>query len=194
MAARPNDWEWAKAQYETTSRPTDDIAADIGVSVTSLISKASRERWTRNIPRQVVVTAAAQALAAKTSELERHEAEKRAFYEVQARVIREHRDDISLARRHTTRLFAELQNSEEDLPTQVKILRGLSESLKTQILLERQAFNISGPLEDPEKDAARLTPEQQDTRMAHVMAVFAKALTPKEVVVVHDSGTQDSSP
>lgn len=111
--------------------------------------------------------------------LERARAE-RVNAEMQARVLVQHRTDIQRARLLTMRLFSELEDMTENLALyeslantlaedgsisrqslarfrsvlnlddRVDINKKLTDALKAQLQLERQAFGILGALEDPE--------------------------------------------
>jgi len=158
---REGDWDWAQVQYETTSKPADVIGQEIGVTATSVISRASRYGWTRNRAISTINTTAEMALAARLSNEEKHRLNMEAIEKVnqlmQAEVLANHRKDIKRARDITNDIFdslaADMGDHEHarDHEHASKTLQRLATSLKTFILLERQAYGIVGAIVDPEE-------------------------------------------
>lgn len=189
LPAREGDWDWAQVQYETTDKSTTDIAAEIGVTPTSLISRASRQGWTRDkgklvaqMTAELVIANRERAASKRAADLEVIE---RVNAQMQAEVLTTHRADIRAARSMCTRFFGELgQAAELDLDEKSTILKRLSESMKTLVLLERQAFGIQGVFEDTEKPAAPtpLEATATDAVMSKFAAVLAKRMGAVEVV------------
>lgn len=188
LPARANDWDWAQVQYETTDKSTTDIATEIGVTVTAVIARASSRGWVRNKGQLVARMTAEMVLAnrerlaeAKSRELEVIE---RVNVQMQAQVLSTHRADIANARSMCTKFFSELgQEAELDLDTKSKVLSRLADSMKTLMLLERQAYGIQGVFEDT-APTAPTAPEQQatDSVMRKFAAVLAKNMGAVEVV------------
>lgn len=189
IPARENDWDWAQVQYETTERSVTDIATNIGVPPTSLISRASRNGWTRDKGKLVAKMTAEMVIANRVRESE-HRQEKlavieRVNVEMQARVLTEHRKDIQKARSMCVSFMGELEGNEDemDLEGKTKVLSKLADAMKTLILLERQAFGIQGVFEDTEKPPPSPTEQQQvDAVMSKFAAVLAKKMGAVEVV------------
>ena len=189
IPARENDWDWAQVQYETTERSVTDIATNIGVPPTSLISRASRNGWTRDKGKLVAKMTAEMVIANRVRESE-HRQEKlavieRVNVEMQARVLTEHRKDIQKARSMCVSFMGELEGNEDalDLEGKTKVLSKLADAMKTLILLERQAFGIQSVFEDTEKPPPSPTEQQQvDAVMSKFAAVLAKKMGAVEVV------------
>lgn len=189
IPARENDWDWAQVQYETTDRSVTDIAANIGVPPTSLISRASRNGWTRDRGKLVAKMTAEMVIANRVRESEQRQEKlaviERVNVEMQARVLTEHRKDIQKARSMCVNFMGELEGNEDvlDLEGKTKVLSKLAETMKTLILLERQAFGIQGVFEDTEKPPPSPTEQQQvDAVMSKFAAVLAKKMGAVEVV------------
>ena len=189
IPARENDWDWAQVQYETTSRPVQDIAANIGVPATSIISRASRNGWTRDKGKLVAKMTAEMIIANRVRESEQRQEKlaviERVNVEMQARVLTEHRKDIQKARNMCVTFMGELESNEDemDLEGKTKVLSKLADAMKTLILLERQAFGIQGVFEDTEKPPPSPTEQQQvDAVMSKFAAVLAKKMGAVEVV------------
>ena len=189
IPARENDWDWAQVQYETTSRPVQDIATNIGVPASSVISRASRNGWTRDKGRLVAKMTAEMIIANRVRESEQRQEKlaviERVNVEMQARVLTEHRKDIQKARSMCVSFMGELENAQDelDLEGKSKVLARLADSMKTLILLERQAFGIQGVFEDTEKPPPSPTEQQQvDAVMSKFAAVLAKKMGAVEVV------------
>lgn len=189
LPARENDWDWAQVQYETTSRPVQDIAVNVGVPVSALVSRASRNGWTRDKGNLVSKMTAEMIIANRVRESEqrqqRMEVIERVNVEMQAKVLTEHRKDIQKARSVCVSFMGELENNEDglDLEGKSKVLARLADSMKTLILLERQAFGIQGVFEDTEKPPPSPTEQQQvDAVMSKFAAVLAKKMGAVEVV------------
>lgn len=189
IPARENDWDWAQVQYETTDRSVTDIAANIGVPPTSLISRASRNGWTRDKGKLVAKMTAEMIIANRVRESEQRQEKlaviERVNVEMQARVLTEHRKDIQKARNMCVTFMGELESNEDelDLEGKTKVLSKLADAMKTLILLERQAFGIQGVFEDTEKPPPSPTEQQQvDAVMSKFAAVLAKKMGAVEVV------------
>ena len=182
---RAKDWAYAQIQYETTDRPIKDIGIEIGVTDMAVIDRASRYRWTRGKDKEGINQAAQLILAERDEKKQRLEVIERVNVEMQAKVLSEHRKDISRARSITNTLFTELktalvtsEDDEEDgipLHAKAKILKSLTESLKNLVLLERQAFGISGAIEDP-TDGKLTETTPADHALASALNKFASVL------------------
>lgn len=204
------DWDPIKRDYEADLLTGDELATRYGVERTSILRRAKKEGWSKNLQARVkerteakLVTAAAPAgkqqsdrkatneapnpaaskpSRAKASSLPAQSTEEEAI-EVAAtanvQVILGHRTDITRARRITDRLWAEAEAQFDDvakvlpmlagaeitvgdkklgpadllriqtaiarardLPTRTATVKGLTEAMRLQQALERQAFGI----------------------------------------------------
>lgn len=183
---RENDWDWARHRYETSDLSCDQIGTEIGVSATSIVSKASRQGWTRNRRENSIERSAELVLAQKLSREEeiriRFEAVEKVNTAMQAELLQRHRHDINHAKAICLDLFNDLKESRADVDPETRmglmdtsmVMQRLANSMKTFILLERQAYGIAGVIEDPE------VPRQQQTVpvavLDSVMDKFAKVL------------------
>lgn len=195
IPARHNDWDWAQVQFETTDRSSADIATNIGVSPTALIARASNKGWTRNKGALVAKMTADMVLASRERMAEEKERKlaviERVNVEMQANVLSTHRKDIRQARDICSTLFSELDTATpaEDvdplsaLDTKSRVLGRLADSMKTLMLLERQAYGIQGVFEDLDKPPPTPTEQGQvDAVMTKFAAVLAKRMGAVEVV------------
>lgn len=200
IPARHLDWDWAQVQYETTDKPTVDIATEIGVTPTLLISKASNKGWTRNKGNLVAKMTAEMVIANRERLAEVQERKlaviERVNAEMQASVLSTHRKDIKQARDICSTLIGDLVTvtpSEDDDPlatldTKSRVLGRLADSMKTLMLLERQAYGIQGVFEDLDKPPPTPTEQGQvDAVMSKFAAVLAKRMGAVEVVA-NDAG------
>jgi len=194
---RKNDWAYAQLQWESTDKSAPTIAAEIGVQPTALISHASRCGWTRDRARNTTAQAAALLLANTEAMNARRRAELEVIEKVnaamQAEVLSKHRKDISAARTACTTLMdrvltAQAEEDEpelEELQRRANIMVKLSTSMKTLVLLERQALGITTVLQDPEDgDTGAQTPQAAALDM--LVNKFASVLQnqhPAQVVV-----------
>lgn len=161
---REGDWTYAQVQYETTQKSCDEIAAAIGVPATSVISRASRYQWTRNKVSTLVMKTAEITLAAKLSKEDefriRFEAIEKVNVAMQAEMLATHRTDIRKAKSICLKLYDNLNEAVSDVSSDPEdrmglmdssmVMSRLATSLKTLILLERQAYGVTTAIEDPE--------------------------------------------
>jgi hypothetical protein len=213
LPERQQDWEYAKAQYETGTKSVQLIAAEIGVGPTAVYARISNHGWTKNTEARTqhltALKVAHEIEKEKKLELEEERA-VRVNAEMQARTLVTHRADIQRARALTMRLFKELEDlmdnlpdlqdlgellrSENDrgqdrrnavyravidMPSRVDAVKKLSEAMKTQIQLERQAHGIVGALEDPETPQA---PHVGQSDMDKILGKFNLVLQAKTPV------------
>lgn len=189
LPARAQDWDWAQHQYETTDTAATELARQIGVTPTALVARASRNGWTRNKGKLVAQLTAEMVLAARAraseQRVERMEVIERVNAEMQAQVLATHRTDIKEARTLCTALFKDLREDVDlDLEGKSNVLRRLADSMKTLLLLERQAYGIQGVFEDTEKPSTAPVAEAAttDAVMQKFAAVLAKRMGAVEVV------------
>lgn len=183
---REGDWDWARVRYETSDLSCDQIGDEIGVTATAIVSRASRQGWTRNRRETSVERSAELILAQKISK----EEEMRARFEsiekvnalMQAEVLTVHRTDIKQARAVCMSLWDDLKEARTNVDPDTSIslqdcsmvMQRLATSMKTLILLERQAFGIAGVIEDPE--TPNHIPQVPVSVLDSVLDKFAKVL------------------
>lgn len=152
------DWEAVSLRYRTGTESLRTIAADFGITEGAIRQRAKKEDWTRDLSARVK-QATDQALLRKgTTQDVRTERQAVAVEaEMRSDVILRERKDIAVASRLTADMLEELGTATEKklpLAKRAPILKQLSESLRIQIGLERQAFGITGdPADDPEHPA-----------------------------------------
>ena len=151
-----------------------------------VISRASRDGWTRGRKSAVVINTAelalAQAQLVQTTRERDREVIERVNIEMQARMLVKHRRDIGRAQVLSTKLLNELDQTpsvdEEGVSTlgfRVQTLQRLANSMKTFILLERQAYGVTTALEDPTEQT--LEANNPDAKALDLlMSKFASAL------------------
>ncbi len=109
------DWEAVELQYRAGVRSLKDIGAEFGVSDAGIIKRAKRDGWTRDLAAKIKARADAKVSAAAVSAVvseqkaANQEAVVEANAELQARIRREHRTDISRSRRVVMSLLDELE-------------------------------------------------------------------------------------
>jgi hypothetical protein len=151
------DWEAVEVQYRAGIRSLKDIGAEFGCSDAAIIKRARAHEWPRDLEAKIKARAKAKVSAAavsgevsartKVKETEVVEANAELHYQV----ILRHRRDVQAATKHTTGMLEELGSaSEKKLPLakRAPILKQLTEALRIQQTLERQAFGISGDPDD----------------------------------------------
>ena len=190
------NWNYAQIQYETTNKSVSQIAKECGLRVTQVISRASRDGWTRDKLQTVADAAANLLVAQKVAKDARRAAELEAIERVnvamQAELLVRHRRDIRNAQNICNGMFDELTTADPedlDLPTRANVLVKLANSMKVFVLLERQAYGVQTALQEPE------TPVQTDTTPADAAleallnkfaSVLEKDMGPAQVVTPQD--------
>lgn len=178
------DWAWAQLAYEgPQALSTRQIAEAISMSQTAVVARASRYGWQRYKADAVVqdtarlVVAEATKLAMSKDSQKKLEIIERINVEAQAKLLYQHRTDIDKAKKATMALWTELKDDEEQLglATKSKIVGNLAAAMKTFIQLERQAFGITGALEDPEAPPA--DPTAVNRGMDTILAKFSMVLS-----------------
>ena len=191
MPTTPVDWAAAKQMFEETSASADVIAHAVGATPTGVISYASSHGWTRDRTNSTVKLTA--DLASKELAVRQLASVQiaKVNLEMRANALKGHRDDIDKARKLSMGMFEELRTSELDLDERSTILKRLSDSMKTFILLERQAFGIVGAIEDPEKPQEVATPEGTalDLIMNKFASVLQKSAKAEAVEVIFEAAT-----
>jgi len=162
------DWEALEPHYRAGVRSLKEIGAEFSVSDAAIIKHAKKFAWTRNLAAKIQAKADEKVSAAlvsaevsgqkKLTEANRIEAES----DNQARVRLSHRTDISRAKNLVSKLFAEVENATVvegqeppseilTIPQRVDCVRKLTDSTKTLIALEREAWGIALAVGDGEK-------------------------------------------
>lgn len=109
------DWEAVELHYRSGIRSLKDIGAEFGVSDAGIIKRAKRDGWTRDLSAKIKAKADAKVSAAAVSaevSVQRAANENQiveANAELQARVRREQRTDISRSRKLVMTLLTELE-------------------------------------------------------------------------------------
>lgn len=109
------DWEAVELQYRSGIRSLKDIGAEFGVSDAGILKRAKRDCWTRDLSAKIKAKADAKVSAdavsaevsARTKVAEKEVVEANA--ELQARIRREQRTDISRSRKLVMSLLDELE-------------------------------------------------------------------------------------
>jgi len=109
------DWEKVELEYRAGIKSLKLIGAEFGVSDAGILKRAKRDSWTRDLSAKIKAKADAKVSAAAVSEVvsvQRAANEKEvveANAELQARVRREQRQDISRSRKLVMTLLEELE-------------------------------------------------------------------------------------
>jgi len=125
------DWEAVELHYRSGIRSLKDIGSEFGVSDAGIIKRAKRDKWTRDLSAKIKAKADAKVSAAAVSaEVSEQRAANEtqiveANAELQARVRREQRTDISRSRKLVMTLLTELELQTDN----VGLLEQLSELL-----------------------------------------------------------------
>lgn len=128
------DWEAVELHYRSGIRSLKDIGAEFGVSDAGIIKRAKRDGWTRDLAAKIKAKADAKVSAAAVSAVvsEQKAANENqiveANAELQARVRREQRTDISRSRKLVMTLLTELELQTDN----IGLLEQLSELLYDQ--------------------------------------------------------------
>jgi hypothetical protein len=139
---KPLDWEAIEREYRAGQLSVVEIAAQHSVSRAAIQKRAKKNKWSRDLREKIKERVAAKLVAPEVAAAtEAETVELAAARGVQ--IVREHRDSIGRAQRIVEKLFGELELSEIALPAKSTVIGNLSNSLKTLIGLERQAFNLN---------------------------------------------------
>lgn len=151
---KPNstvDWERIEADYRAGILSVREIAGVQGVSHVAIAKRAKKEGWERDL--QGRIRAKADALVTKQTVTNKLEKAKlvtdslivEANAQAVANVRLSHRRDISRYRDHARSLIAELEKlgcEEGTLGARINNMKAASETLKTLVTLEREAWGI----------------------------------------------------
>lgn len=190
--ASNTDWEAIEREYRAGQLSVSEIGRQHGVSHTAINKRAKKEGWTRDLSKKVRQEVSARLVSPEVSAASAREAvELAATRGVQ--LVRQHQGSLSRAHRIAEMLMQELESGTENaeaieatiyaetandgtvnrrnamlkavsLPSRSSTLRELSQVLKNLIPLERQAFNLDAPDDEPKDDGQA------------AFAVLAKAL------------------
>lgn len=190
LAFRHMDWDYAQVQYETTTLNLDEIGRLIGVYAAAIAGRASRFGWYRDRKSQLTSATAQLELAKIENERkdreDRREVIERVNIEMQAKVLATHRTDIKAARDACTEMWRELTSEKEnyDLMDRSNVMKRLTDSMKTLILLERQAYGIQTVFEDPTQPQNQSVAQSAlDLVMNKFVSVLQKQNQPAPVVI-----------
>ena len=171
-ARRAIDWEGVEREYRANQLSLRDIGQRFGISHTSILKRASRLQWTRDLAGQVRQRVAERLVMPESLAPEQL---KRAVEDAADRavdVIKGHRQQIATARSIVDAIFVELSDKEAPptLTVRAAVIGSLSSAMKNLITLERQAFNMDAA--EPEKPAPTegLTAERRRAALALLLA------------------------
>lgn len=149
------DWDALRPHYEAGVIPLKTLGKQFGCSDAAIIKHAAKQvpPWTRNLMGRIQAAAdakvASRAVSAQVSEKGKAltEAVVDGNAELQANIRLEHRKDIKKARALTVRMLGELEGAgtgkkKLDLPQRALVVKNLTEAMRVQVGLERQAFGI----------------------------------------------------
>ena len=155
------DWEKVEFDYRAGILSLREIGAKYGCSDTAVRKKAKREAWERDLSAKIESKVRAELVraevraevraASKASERELIESNAQAILSIRL----SHRADISRAKKLVSKLFHEVEKATvvdgQDhpaevltIPQRVDCVRKLTDSAKTLITLEREAWSING--------------------------------------------------
>jgi hypothetical protein len=142
------DWEAIEAAYSLGVRSNLDIASQYGVSEGGIRKKAKHLGWSKDLSAKIKLKAEERVRKSEYESSTKGKLSDKEAIEIaattQANLIIAHRTDIAMIRGTTKRHQAELDLSEDlALRDKAQIGKMLTETLKMQIGLERQAFGIS---------------------------------------------------
>lgn len=178
MANKPEktiDWEAMRPHYEAGVITLKALGKSFGCSDAAIIKHAAKADppWTRNLKDRIRSAADAKVSEAVVSaRAANHKANAAQVVEgnatLQANIRLEHRQDIKKARALTVKFFRELETAAKgkgsgkakvkglDLPQRALVAKNLTEAMRVQIALERQAFGIDDR-DNPPPDGAEFS-------------------------------------
>ena len=145
---KPTDWERIELDYRAGILTLREMASAHGISNVSIHKRAKRDGWVRDIAAKIKAKAddlVSRTLVSKEVSKEAVANERQlidAGAEAIMRVKLGHRTRITRHSELVDKLQVELETDKGDLASRVDISKKLSETLKTLITLERDAFNI----------------------------------------------------
>lgn len=147
------DWDVIEREYSKGTRSNSEIARQFNISEGAIRKRAKQYGWAKDLKAKIklkadeaVRVAQYEAEYARTPEAKRLEKELVEHEaEIQKRIRIEHRKDIGEYRALNTKLRLELEENIDgiDICRRIDASKKLSDTLKTLIGLEREAFGIS---------------------------------------------------
>lgn len=153
------DWEKVEEAYRAGRLSLREIGLEFGITHGAINKRAKKDGWTRDLSAKI--KAKAEALVSKaevsTQVSNRPTVSEREIVEANAQAILDirlsHRNDIRKAKCLVAKLFAEVENAVAvkgenppseilTIPQRVDCVRKLTDSAKTLIGLEREAWGI----------------------------------------------------
>ena len=164
--ARSIDWEAVERDYRAGTLSVRAISSGHGITEGAIRKRARRDGWQRDLSSEV--RRAVRTKLVRTT-IERVPANADAAQIVEAAAERDvtiilaHRQDIAKHRALARQLLAELETTKGlSLPTSVGVLKTLTETLRTLIALEREAFCLDAePQQDPAERIAQMSPDER---------------------------------
>lgn len=218
-ALHKDDWAWAQAAWEAGRLTPKIIAAEVGSSLGQLGARAQRGGWVRDPAAKLRLQEELRSQMAEKADVERSRIDritaqmqakvlqshrqdiKQARFLAQSLLAELASISMNLEQFEE---LGEILRAEDDkgrdrlndvyqkiirLPDRTATLTNLVNALKTLIQLERQAYEIEGPLEDPEATRA---PAEVTRGLDKIMDKFNEVLAlqapqaplPSEAVVI----------
>ncbi len=146
------DWGKIELDYRAGIKVLRQIASEHGITEGAIRKRAKAEDWERDLGAKI--QAKSDAIVQKETVRNLVRKEYSAYHEndlvtanaeITAGVRLEHRKDVQNLRRIAKKFSEELEADETDVPLPAKItsLKNLSDTTKTLIALEREAFGIT---------------------------------------------------
>jgi hypothetical protein len=179
-AKKAIDWEGLKPHYEAGVASLKALGKEFGCSDAAIIKHAAKQDppWVRGLKGKIQAAADAKVSAAVVSaevsagRKVRESVVVDANATLQATIRLAHRTDVAIARAQTMKLLKELKTSgvgkkKLDLPQRALVNKNLTEAMRVQFGLERQAHGI-GDNDAPDPNGADFL-----ERMLHARARVA---------------------
>lgn len=146
---KPTDWERIELDYRAGILTLREMASAAGVTEGAIRKRAKRDDWTRDLSAKIKAKADDLVRKQEVRSEVRNESTltERVLIEAGAEAILRvklgHRSRITRHSELLDKMQAELEEDGGDLAGRVDIAKKLSETLKTLITLERDAFDIT---------------------------------------------------
>lgn len=161
MARKPAaDWEAIELRYRAGTESLRTLAAEFGITEGAIRQRAKKENWPRDLTARVEQATKAKLLRAESTQEFKPRSSRQSEREVieqtadtRVSVILRHRKDIRSAMDLTADMLSELvaeakRKKRTALGKRAPLVKQLTEALRIQIGLERQAFGIAGEESD----------------------------------------------
>jgi hypothetical protein len=149
-ADNPIDWELIEKEFRLGQFTLRQLAASHNVQPSAISRRARKEGWVQDKSAQVKALSENQLLVSNSHEATAKATPTRQDIEVAATVrtniVLAHRTDVANARQLTIDMLRELGTEPEKklpLAKRAPIVKQLTEALRIQVQLERQAFGLS---------------------------------------------------